>query len=331
MTGSGEKGDAKAGSAGSAASVESPPRRVLVTGAHGFIGGWLVERLRARGDKVRALVRRPDSIEGVELVVGDIADPDVAREAVRGVQAVVHTVAYGGSEFEEALRVNATGTRVLAEAALDAGCERFVHLSTCGVYALAGLDRVTEDTPMWPLDPESHLAYGVTKAQAERELARIAERGLPTVVLRPPNVLGPDTRNVFGYRIALVLRDGNLKVGGAGDNTWPYVHVENLLDAIELALGSEAAGGTYTVVDGHTTWGAFVGIFADWLGVTPGTRDMKAPYDFFRGRFSTDKIQRELGYRPRRTFDDAMAATKAFLLDRGVIPHDAAPQVDKRA
>lgn len=294
---------------------------VLVTGAHGFIGARLVQRLLVEGYRVRALVRRPDPVPGAEIVIGDVADGAVVAQATAGAAAVVHTAAYDGDDRDEATHVNVDGTRTLAEAALRAGCRRFVHFSTCGAYALDGLELVDEETPLWPLDPHSPLVYGVTKAEAERVLLDVAARGLPIVVLRPPNVLGPDPRNPFALRIAELVRDGALAVAGEGDATLPYVHVDNLLDATLLCLRRpEAVGRSYTVVDGHTTWGAYVGHFAAWFGVDVPRRDVRDVYDTFRGRFATDRIRDELAYAPRVSFDEAVAETRAFLEARGVVP-----------
>lgn len=242
------------------------------------------------------------------------------ERAVDGVDAVVHCVADFGSDFEQAKRVNVDGTRYLAEAALRQDCERFVHLSTCGVYDLVGRELVEETTPIWAWDSTSELVYGVTKAQAERELHRVAAEGLGVVILRPPNVLGPDELNSWSYHIALRARAGELAIGGDGRYTWPYVVIDNRLDAILLALEHpRAIAETYTVVDGHTTWGAYAGIFAEWVGMPLVARELRAPYDLFEGRFSTDKIRRELGYVGDKSFDEVMEETRAFLASRGVL------------
>lgn len=296
------------------------PKVVLVTGAHGFIGGRVVKRLADRGYRVRGLVRREGDLPKVETVRGDVTDRGAMQRVVEGVDAVVHCAAEFGSDFEQAKRVNVEGTRHLAEAALSQGCERFVHLSTCGVYDLVGREVVEEATPTWAWDPATHLVYGVTKAQAERELREVARDGLDVVILRPPNCLGPDELNSWSYHIALAAQDGRLEAAGAGSNTWPYVVIDNLLDAIDLALEHPgAAGETYTVVDGHTTWGEYAGIFASWLGTSLKTREPRAPYDFFTGRFSSEKIRRELGYEGAKTFDQVMQETRAFLVGRGVL------------
>ncbi len=114
-------------------------------------------------------------------------------------------------------------------------------------------------------------------------------------------------------------RAGELAIGGDGSYTWPYVVIDNLLDAILLALEHpRAIGETYTVVDGHTTWGAYAGIFAEWDGMPLETRELRAPYELFEGRFSTDKIRRELGYEAHKSFDAVMEETRAFLTNRGI-------------
>ncbi len=151
---------------------------VLVTGVHGFIGARLASRLTDRGYRVRGLVRREVEVPGVELVRGDVTDRDAMERAVVGVDAVVRCVADFGSDFEQAKSVNVDGTRYLADAAMRQDCERFVHLSTCGVYDLVRRNLVEESTPIWAWDSTSELVYGVKKAQAERVLHRVAAEGL---------------------------------------------------------------------------------------------------------------------------------------------------------
>lgn len=293
---------------------------LLVTGAHGFIGRRIAARWLDHGWKVRGLVRRDEPLDGVELVIGDVADEAVVGDAVAGVDLVVHTAAYFQDDFDEAVKVNVDGTRAVARAALAEGVARFVHLSTCGVYDLVDVLEVTEDTPVWPFRSDGGPVYGVTKAQAEREVEDAMREGLPAVILRPPNVLGADRLNAWSHQIAVVLKEGKLKLPGAGTNTWPWVHVDNLLHAIELAaLHDAAVGETFTVVDGHTTWGDYVSIFANWLGVQPGVREVRPPYDTFHGRFRTDKLRSTLPYEPAKTFDDAVEATKRHLIAEGIL------------
>jgi nucleoside-diphosphate-sugar epimerase len=301
--------------------VTAASELVLVTGAHGFIGATVVRRLLEEGYRVRVFVRRDDDVPGAERFVGDITDDAALSAATSDVDVVVHCAGSLRGDMAETLRVNVEGTRLLARAARESGCGRFVHLSTAAVFALVGLDVVDDDTPTWPFDADSPFAYGVTKAEAERVLAREAERGLSTVVLRPPSVLGADPLNPLAIELPQMVRDGRVSVAGTGDNTWPYVHVENLVDVILLAMRrSEAVGRSYIVLDGHTTWGDYLRIFAALFGTSIGTRHSDGVLDEFHGRFVSTRLRDELGYEPRRTFDDAVAETRAFLVERGLLP-----------
>lgn len=294
---------------------------ILVTGVTGFVGSRMAARAVGRDWHVRGLVRSATEVPGVQTVVGDMLDHASLEAAARGVDVVVHTAVDESGDVDRALAVNVEGTRVLAEAALDAGCRRFVHISSCGAYALEGVDVVTEDTPLWPDDRIDELVYGVTKALGEQALTQVAAQGLATVILRPPNILGAHPRSIFCEELATRVRDGTIGYSGDGSTTWPYVHVDNLVDAIEAAIARPAAAGrTYTVVDGHTTWRAFLEEYADWSGVTIAPRDRLSLYDDFLGRFSTDRIRSELGYATRRTYEDAMEETRTFLEEQGIVP-----------
>jgi nucleoside-diphosphate-sugar epimerase len=295
--------------------------RVLITGVTGFIGSRVAARWIERGAQVRGLVRQPVDIPGVEAVVGDMRDAASLAPAVDGIDVVVHAAADFGTEVDAARRVNEDGTRALAEAALAAGCRRFVHLSTCGVYALEGLDLVTEETPLWPEARADELTYGATKAMGERALAEVAAAGLGVVILRPPNVLGAHPRSDFVEVLATRVRDGAIGYALDGANTWPYVHVEDLVDAVEAAADRPIEPGrAFTIVAGHTTWRAFLEDYAGWFGVEVAQREPRSVYDHFRGRFSTARARAELGFAPRRSYADALAETRQFLVGRGIVP-----------
>lgn len=299
--------------------------RVLITGVTGFIGSRVAARWVERAGEVRGLVRRAATIPGVDTVVGDMLDEASLERAVAGVDVVIHAAVDEGDDPDRARRANEGGTRALARAALAAGCRRFVHISTCGVYALEGLDLVTEATPLWPEERADELLYGATKAMAERALTKVAADGLGVVILRPPNVLGAHPRSVFAEELATRVRDGAIGYALDGANTWPYVHVENLVDAIQTAVDRPVEPGrAYTVVDGHTTWRAFLETYADWFGVEVTQREARSVYDHFRGRFATDRVRAELGYAPRRSLADAMDEIRRYLEERGVVPSGAA-------
>lgn len=180
----------------------APDMRALVTGAGGFLGLALVRALAARGDAVRALVRRPSpalSAAGAEVVIGDATEPRAARTAVTGCEVVFHLAGLRRArDPAEFLRVNAGGTRVVLEAALEVA-PRLSRFVLAGSLAAAGPSRtpLAEDAPLRPVEP-----YGVSKAEAERIALAFAER-LPVAVARPPRIVGPgDRENLLFFRIA---------------------------------------------------------------------------------------------------------------------------------
>ncbi|WP_186198999.1 NAD-dependent epimerase/dehydratase family protein [Burkholderia gladioli] len=162
---------------------------ILVTGATGKVGSRLVKRMRQRGDQVRALIRDRAraaqlNTDRLELVEGDLLDPDSLHAAVRGADAIVHCAAFfRGATSEQMHSVNDLGTQSLAVAARDAGVKRFVFLSTGLVYGTSGGRLASEDDSCAPT-----VAYPVSKLAAEGFLLGL--ENLDVRVLRLPFVYG---------------------------------------------------------------------------------------------------------------------------------------------
>jgi nucleoside-diphosphate-sugar epimerase len=173
----------------------------LVTGAGGFLGGALVRALAARGDAVRALVRRPAGgldLPGVEVVTGDVEDASAVRAAVRGVALVFHLAGVRrATDPAEFLRVNAGATRLVLEACLAEApaLRRFVLAGSLAASGPSATPR-REDAPLAPVEP-----YGASKAEAERIALSYADR-LPVAIARPPRIMGPgDRENLLFFRL----------------------------------------------------------------------------------------------------------------------------------
>ncbi len=222
--------------------------RALVTGAGGFLGGVLVRGLAARGDAVRALVRRPTDVgvPGVEVIVGDATDPAAMRAAVAGQDVVFHLAgvrrAAGRDEF---LRANAGSTRVLLDACVAAapGLSRFV---LAGSVAASGPSRTPrrEDEPPAPVEP-----YGASKAEAERIALSYGDR-VPVTVARPPRIVGPgDRENLLFFRIAAA----GLALS-FGDRPLSWIDVDDCARGF-LLLGErrEAAGEAFFLASAEPT------------------------------------------------------------------------------
>jgi len=288
--------------------MELQGKVVLVTGANGFVGAYVARHLREKGLRVRALVRRPEAraeLEslGVEPLLGELTDPGAQAAAVRGVHCVVHCAATASAQLPEARTVNAEATRTLAEAALTAGCERFVHISTVAVYPLRNRAGVVEESS--PLTTQGD-AYGLTKAEAERALGAVAARGLRTVILRPSVVLGVHPTSSWGTVFPNLIRAGQFPLVDEGRARLGYLHVSSLTDAVTRALRVDAAvGEAFNLADGHTSWRHYIDAFRP--GPLPAVPPEQVP-DFlsFRGSFSVDKAQRVLGFVPRDTFASSM-------------------------
>src|SRR5262245_8250878 len=166
--------------------------QVLVTGASGFIGSRLVERLGGMGMRVRALVRRgvlsrPE--QQCERIRGDVTVLETLYSAVQGCEVIFHC-AWGGHSLAEARRINVLGTRNVFTAAAAAGVRRVVHLSSMAVHGHRLPALLTEE---YPLQFQGD-AYAVSKAEGERVALELgAVYGVQVVVLRPTLVYGPQS------------------------------------------------------------------------------------------------------------------------------------------
>lgn len=295
-------------------------KTVAITGVSGFVGSQAVERFLSKGAEVRGLVRTPLDDPAITEIEGGINAENAVKTLIQGADVVLHCAASSGPTFQEAREVNVEGTRTLGESALDAGCKRFIHISTCGAYDLVDADVVTEETPLWEYDENSKLAYGVTKAEAERVLMQLHEKGLPVSILRPPNILGAHPRSTWSHKVGKWVHSGEATIPGDGSNSWPYVHIHNLLDAMEAVLERpKSVGEAYTIVDGHTTWGQFLNAIADWMDAELIEVEKESPYDFFYGEFSTRKAREELGYQPTVDYKTALQETKEYLQEAGYL------------
>jgi nucleoside-diphosphate-sugar epimerase len=221
--------------------------RALVTGAGGFLGSHLAERLLGDGVAVRALARPTNVPEwlrqaSAELAVGDLRDPALRTAAVEGVDVVFHAaslvteVNVPDSEYRQ---VNVEATAALALAAARAGARRFVHVSSTGVHR-PNTGRVLDEAT--PLEPDD--AYGRSKADAERRLSEVAgETGIELVIVRPSRIYGP--RDASLGRVYRAIAARRFPLVGRCDALVDFVYVSDVVDA--LAASAMRGAGVYLV------------------------------------------------------------------------------------
>jgi dTDP-glucose 4,6-dehydratase len=231
--------------------------RVLVTGGAGFIGSHFVKRLAARGDEAIVLDKltyagNPANLEGsgVELVVGDIADPDVVARAAAGCDAVVNFAAethvdrsiLGPKEF---VSTDVLGTMTLLDWA-RANDARFVQVSTDEVYGdLDGGGRSVETDPLRPSSP-----YSAAKAGGDLQvLAYVRTYGVNASITRGANTFGPNQypEKLVPLFVTNALDGEPLPVYGDGQQVREWLHAEDHCAAVDLVLREGAPGEIYNV------------------------------------------------------------------------------------
>ncbi len=243
--------------------------KILVTGASGFLGCRLVERLLMEGNvSVRAMAHRPGQASrlarlSVEIIWSDITDQTQAAKAVEGCDIVVHC-AYGaaGSKAQNK-KVTGKGTRILAECAAAVGVRRFIHISTVAVYSYFPPDSVTETSTF----VRSGDPYCDNKIEAERIIWNIMEKqGLPATILRMGNIYGPFS-GPWTVRPLSHIRDGIVAVVDGGNHLSNMIFIDNAVEAILLSIRNEKAiGEAFFIIDDEINWKALYQHYAEWLG-----------------------------------------------------------------
>jgi nucleoside-diphosphate-sugar epimerase len=325
--------------------MQSPARGIvmvaLVTGASGFVGSHVVEALRGQGTPVRAVVRTASAASslheaGVEVQVGDVCDPRVLAEAVRGVDVVYHCAAAVGPGYSprQIHDISLAGARNLLEALKQNKSSRAVILTSVNVLGTRHLEAATEDIPC----RRSHDASADVKIEIEALTTEyVQHHGVDAVILRPGLIYGPRDRHNLP-QMARALRRGKFAFIGSRDNIAPIVYISDVVEVILLAGRTPASRGRiYHVTDGsRTTIGQFVDRLAELIGCPPPRKvlpyavpylacvlfDALAALRLYRGRppisrasfrhlgtsrwVSIERATHELGYVPRVFYQEGL-------------------------
>jgi UDP-glucose 4-epimerase len=243
-------------------------RTVLVTGGCGFIGSHLTEALSRRGDRLRVLDDLSTGHEdvlpaGALLIRGDVADPDLVRKAMAGVDACVHLAAVasvekGVQDWLGTHRTNLSGTIAVLDAARREAVARgrpvpVVYASSAAVYGDVRAQPIEEDAPLSPAS-----AYGADKLGCELH-ARVAGavHGVPTLGLRFFNVFGPrqDPSSPYSGVISIfcdrIRRRQPIRIFGDGGQTRDFIHVGDVVAALLAGIaGASTDAPVYNVCSG---------------------------------------------------------------------------------
>lgn len=315
---------------------------VLVTGAGGFIGSHLVQRLLDEGARVRAFVRYnsrndrgalewlpAEQRRQIEYVVGDLKDGEAVRQAVKGCQLVFHlgaliAIPYSYVNPLDFVQTNVLGTAHVLNACRDYGVARLVHTSTSEVYGTARYAPIDEDHPLQGQSP-----YSASKIGADKLVEAYGRSfGLPVVTIRPFNTYGPrqSARAVIPTTIVQALTQTEVRLGSL-EPTRDLNYVADTCDGfVRAALaGPEVLGKTINLGQG---WEISIGELAQRIIalvgrgqpiVTDPARLRPAHSEVFRLIADNRKAARLLGWQPRTALDEGLQATIDYVaanLDR---------------
>jgi nucleoside-diphosphate-sugar epimerase len=317
---------------------------VLITGATGLVGQNFAPRVVRAGFNVLAMVRRNSdrsALDGVPVrfVEGDLSDPETLPGVLTEADVVVHAAAQLGDwgPPEKYRAINVIALEHMLNAVMRTGrLRRWIQISSQGVYPVRHHYGTDETMP-----PELSNLDGYTQTKAEAEIVvqrHVRDYGLPAVILRPGFIYGLGERHAL-TRVVEKIQTGKMKLIGRGDRLLNNTSIDNLCDAILLAIKTPGIdGGTFNIRDERlVTREEFVHTIADYLGKpyprhVPErlARAIVGPIEAiarWRGRqtppilthgqikfltqnldFSIAKAKRLLGYRPRVDFQDGIVA-----------------------
>lgn len=325
----------------------------VVTGASGHVGGNLVRELLGRGRRVRAVIHTDRlALQGldIETVEGDVTDGASMRRALDGAETVFHLAAHISILDKDPLvvPVNVEGVRNVAEAALDAGVKRLVHVSSIHAFNMEPADKAIDEERTRASEPACP-PYDASKAAGEAALREVIAKGLDATIVNPTGIIGPnDFRPSRMGEVLLKLANG--KLPGLVDGGFDWVDVRDVCAGALLAEEKGQTGRNYILSGSYCRmpdlaakaekitgrrpprmvspmWLARFGapFVTGWSRMT-GQRPLytSAALHALRGSrdMRHDRAANELGYDPR-SLDETLRDTYAWFVSAGQLPKPA--------
>ena len=329
--------------------------RVLVTGASGFLGGYMAEELVRRGHLVVGMVRKGSDTDllrklGIELRIGDLEDQASLETVTKGVDAVIHLAAYytlkGSKERYE--RINVQGTQSLMEAMLKNGVRRLIYCSSTEAMGPTPHPPADEDSPCEP-----NYEYGRSKLRSENLIREYQKKGIEFTIIRPSGIYGP--RNLDDVSYWFITSYANTWASkimvGSGKRVLQFAHVEDVVRGFVLALERPevSAGRTYFITDSRAySYEEIYGILANIFGKDPPkwhvgvllAKIIAAPiqaFNWLRRKkdfvwrvdsmntfkvdryYSIERARKELGYQPKYSLPDGLKETADWYRAKGYV------------
>lgn len=323
----------------------------LITGASGFLGPYIIDRILSQGDTCRCLVR-PESVEKIrkeariEVVCGDVTRRETIEGIGKGMDRLIHMATLGHMDnftvSEEMFNeVNVRGTVNIMQEALKSGIPRVLHCSS--VAAMGICDDVPADETS-PCNP--HHAYGRSKLAAEKEVfSMVTDMGLPAVIVRFSMVYGPGDRRDM-LKLARLAKKGLFPKVGRKPKLTPLIHARDAVQGMLLALEKGRTGELYLITNAESEpfdrirkiiqeamgirrpaiyvpeWAALA--IAEIMeksfqlfGKTPPVSRKNIESTLADRVFSIDKAVRELGFKPGVDVEEGLRETISWYMEKG--------------
>ncbi|RYY24742.1 MAG: NAD-dependent epimerase/dehydratase family protein [Chitinophagaceae bacterium] len=246
--------------------------KILITGATGFIGNRLAQKLVASGHEVNALVRNPAESafhEGIRIHKGDITDLQAVNAAIDGCTQVYHIAGYAklwARQRQTFYDINVTGTSNILKAAHQHGVRKLVYTSSCAVFGPSLKTALKESDPR--ITAYDH-DYDLSKQLAENVVREYCKKGLEAVIVNPSRVYGPGPvtqANMITKMLINCLKGRPVLMPGIPHVVGNYAYVEDVVDGHLLAMEKGAGGEKYIVGGENLTYSEVINIVREEVG-----------------------------------------------------------------